>query len=49
MTKLNFKKISYDVLLVISLLLRHRKTSLNLRHNILPFWVPSNQNFWLRR
>jgi len=47
---MELQKISYDVILVTSWLLCHRKTSSKKRHKIFPFWaLPLNQNFWLRQ
>jgi len=42
--KLNFKKISYDVIVVMSSSLGHRKTSPKYRHKIFPFKISGYAN-----
>jgi len=47
--EIKLQNISYDVILVASWPICHRKTSSKKRHKIFLFWAPPNQNFWLRQ
>jgi len=47
--EIEFQKYSYDVILVTSSPLRHRKRHQNNVIIIFPIWAPPNQNLWLRQ
>jgi len=49
MTRSNFKKISYDVISVMSSPIRHRNDVTKITSQNFSILGPPNQNFWLRQ